>query len=55
MLTAPDVGNSAQYCYALSVELYNHAGRSNLGHPGVLYNAVDENNFDVVYFRYISD
>ena len=27
------------------------AGNINSGHPGVLFNAVDENNFDFVYFR----
>ena len=26
-------------------------GLTDFGHPGVMYNVVDENNFDVVYFR----
>ena len=39
--------------YTLSAELLNQAGWQgiNSGHPGVLFNAVDENNFDFVYFR----
>ena len=39
--------------YMVSVELLNQAGWQgiNSGHPGVLCNAVDENNFDFVYFR----
>ena len=39
--------------YTMSAELLNQAGWQgiNSGHPGVLFNAVDENNFDFVYFR----
>ena len=39
--------------YMVSAELLNQAGWQgiNSGHPGVLFNAVDENNFDFVYFR----
>jgi len=39
--------------YTVSAELLNQAGWQgiNSGHPGVLFNAVDENNFDFVYFR----
>jgi hypothetical protein len=41
--------------YSISVRLYNHEGFSGstqgIGHPGVLYNAKDMNNFDFVYFR----
>ncbi|KAL9974432.1 hypothetical protein ACROYT_G011462 [Oculina patagonica] len=39
--------------YSLTTELLNQAGWQgiNSGHPGVLFNAVDENNFDFVYFR----
>ena len=39
--------------YMVSAELLNEAGWQgiNSGHPGVLFNAVDENNFDFVYFR----
>ena len=39
--------------YTLTVEIMNVNGRDgvNFGHPGVMYNVVDENNFDVVYFR----
>ena len=39
--------------YTVSAELLNQAGWAgiNSGHPGVLFNAVDENNFDFVYFR----
>ena len=39
--------------YSVSVELLNQMGWKgiNSGHPGLLYNALDENNFDFVYFR----
>lgn len=39
--------------YMVSAELLNQAGWQgiNSGHPGVLFNAADENNFDFVYFR----
>ena len=39
--------------YSLSAELLNQMGWKgiNSGHPGLLYNALDENNFDFVYFR----
>ena len=39
--------------YTLTVEIMNVEGRDgvNFGHPGVMYNVVDENNFDFVYFR----
>lgn len=42
--------------YTVSAELLNQAGWAgiNSGHPGVLFNAVDENNFDFVYFRYVA-
>ena len=41
--------------YTMEVELMNVIGSGgvNYGHPGVLYNAIDENNFDVVYFRLV--
>jgi len=39
--------------YEVSAELRNQAGWQgiNSGHPGILFNAVDENNFDFVFFR----
>ena len=42
--------------YTLTVEIKNVVGMTgvNSGHPGVMYNVVDENNFDVVYFRLVS-
>ena len=42
--------------YTVSAELLNQAGWQgiNSGHPGVLFNAVDENNFDFVYFRWVT-
>ena len=42
--------------YTLTVEIMNVVGSHGLtdfGHPGVMYNVVDENNFDVVYFRLV--
>ena len=39
--------------YSVSAELLNKIGWQgiNSGHLGLLYNALDENNFDFVYFR----
>lgn len=41
--------------YTMTVELMNVIGKDGVdsGHPGVIYNVVDENNFDFVYFRLI--
>ena len=41
--------------YTMTVEIMNvfASGGVNYGHPGVMYNVVDENNFDVVYFRLV--
>ena len=35
--------------YTISAELYNHD--KYVGHPGIMYNAKDNDNFDFVYFR----
>ena len=39
--------------YQLSVRLYNIRSKTgaNAGHPGVMYNVKDIDNFDFVYFR----
>ena len=39
--------------YTVSAELLNQAGWQgiNSGHLGLLFNVLDENNFDFVYFR----
>ena len=44
--------NSKQY--AVSAELFNKIGWNgiNSGHLGLIYNAIDEKNYDFVYFRY---
>ena len=44
---------SESQAYTVSAELLNQAGWQGIksGHLGVLFNAVDENNFDFVYFR----
>ena len=41
--------------YELKVDLYNFIGlnKVNLGHPGVFFNAEDEDNYDFVYFRFV--
>ena len=41
--------------YSVSAELLNKIGWQgiNSGHLGLLYNALDENNFDFVYFRWV--
>ena len=35
--------------YKVSADLYNV--NTKVGHPGVMYNAKDNNNYDFVYFR----
>ena len=35
--------------YTITADIYNV--NTNLGHPGVMYNAQDNDNFDFVYFR----
>ena len=42
--------------YQLSVDMYNFIGRGrvNYGHPGVLLNAEDQDNYDFVYFRFVT-
>jgi len=41
--------------YTITAEIMNVVGVGgvNTGHPGVMYNVMDENNFDVVYFRLV--
>ena len=41
--------------YTMTVELMNVISSKgvNFGHPGVMYNVVDENNFDFVYIRLV--
>ena len=41
--------------YTMTVEIMNVGGWNgvNSGHPGVMYNVIDEDNFDVVYFRLV--
>ena len=43
--------------FTMSVELLNviGSGDAHTGHLGVTYNAIDENNFDFVYFRLAHD
>ena len=45
--------NGDLQAYSVSAELLNLAGWKgiNSGHLGLLYNVVDESNFDFVYFR----
>ena len=40
--------------YQITVDLYNKIGWRGIhsGNLGIAYNAIDENNFDFVYFRY---
>ena len=47
-----DAGKSRNY--QLSVDLFNFIGqgKANYGHPGVFFNAEDEDNYDFVYFRF---
>lgn len=41
--------------YTVTAELLNQMGWQgvNSGHLGLLFNAVDENNFDFIYFRFL--
>ena len=45
--------NDESQAYSVSAELLNKIGWQgiNSGHLGLLYNALDENNFDFVHFR----
>ncbi len=49
----PEMEINAGDSYTMTVELMNVIGWSGVdsGHPGVMYNVIDENNFDLVYFR----
>ena len=46
-----DAGQSTNY--QLSVDLFNFIGQSkaDYGHPGVFFNAEDQDNYEFVYFR----
>ena len=48
--------DSSTSSYQLSVDMYNFIGRGrvNYGHPGVLLNAEDQDNYDYVYFRFVA-
>jgi hypothetical protein len=50
-LNEKDILNANQY--VVTAELYNKIGWTgiNSGHLGLLYNAIDEKNYDFVYFR----
>ena len=41
--------------YTVSIELMNviAMGDANRGHPGIIYNVIDENNFDFFYMRLV--
>ena len=42
--------------YAMTVELMNVNSSKgvNYGHPGVMYNVIDEHNFDFMYLRFVT-
>ena len=46
---------SAGVPYTMTVHLLNVIGSGGVhfGHPGVIYNVIDENNFDFMYFRFV--
>ena len=48
--------DSSTSSYQLSVDMYIFIGWRgvNSGHPGVLFNAKDEDNYDFVYFRFVT-
>ena len=41
--------------YTMTVELMNVIGKNGVdhGHPGVMYNLIDENNFDFMHLRFV--
>ena len=41
--------------YTMTVQLLNVIGSGgvDLGHPGVMYNVIDEDNFDTAFFRFV--
>ena len=43
--------------YTMTVELMNVIGKDgdvNHGHPGVMYNVIDQNNFDTMHLRFVT-
>ena len=47
--------DSSTSSYQLSVDMFNfQRGRVNYGHPRVLLNAEDQDNYDYVYFRFVA-
>ena len=42
--------------YTMTVQLLNvRSSRGvDFGHPGVMYNVINEDNFDLIYFRFVS-
>ena len=42
--------------YTMTVDLINVMGEDGVdqGHPGVMYNVIDENNFDYMHLRFVA-
>ena len=43
--------------YTMTVELINVIGKDgdvNHGHPGVMYNVIDQHNFDTMHLRFVT-
>ena len=55
-LVLPEVEVKGGNPYTMSVELMNVYGKNgvNHGHPGVMYNVIDENNFDTMHLRFVT-
>ena len=55
-LVIPEEEISVGNQYTLTVELMNVIGKHgvNFGHLGVMYNVIDENNFDFMYLRFVT-
>lgn len=55
-LVLPEVEVKDGNPYTISVELMNVNGKNgvNHGHPGVMYNVIDENNFDTMHLRFVT-
>ena len=55
-LVLPEEEITAGNPYTMTVDLINVMGESGVdqGHPGVMYNVIDENNFDYMHLRFVA-
>ena len=55
-LVLPEEEITAGNPYTMTVDLINVMGEDGVdhGHPGVMYNVIDENNFDYMHLRFVA-